>query len=220
MALCCHFVHLQSMSSIGCRNLLLYFSGLVIHGISLHSYVVLLLFLLFNVLTENFAFIHVWIRHHFRRGAAKCGPLLGAYRLWAGRDLYRVTSAVTRDLGSSTSSKGPPYLATLYNKQRVPNTDSIRDPHGNCPFVFDVSSDNQIQCPPVVVLSCRSQSHCYLVVACTTLSSRSQSHCPPEVALSFRSQSHCPHVVTLCSRSQPHYSLCSSVVSWSSFVLP
>ena len=41
----------------------------------------------------------VWRRHHCRWRAAKFRPMLGAQGLWAGRDLYRATSAETRDLG-------------------------------------------------------------------------------------------------------------------------
>jgi hypothetical protein len=38
---------------------------------------------------------------HCRRRAAKFRPMLGAQGLWAGRDLFRATPAVTRDLGFS-----------------------------------------------------------------------------------------------------------------------
>jgi hypothetical protein len=44
-------------------------------------------------------FLLIWIRHHWR--VAKVRPLLCAQGLWAGRDLYRATLAVTRDLGFS-----------------------------------------------------------------------------------------------------------------------
>jgi hypothetical protein len=40
-------------------------------------------------------------RHHCRWRAAKFRPMLGAQGLWAGRDLYRATFAVTRGLGVS-----------------------------------------------------------------------------------------------------------------------
>jgi hypothetical protein len=43
----------------------------------------------------------VWRRHHYRWRAAKFRPMLGAQGLWAGRDLYRATPAVTRGLGFS-----------------------------------------------------------------------------------------------------------------------
>jgi hypothetical protein len=41
----------------------------------------------------------IWRRHHCRWRAAKFWLTLGAQGLWAGRDLYRATPAVTRDLG-------------------------------------------------------------------------------------------------------------------------
>jgi hypothetical protein len=43
----------------------------------------------------------IWRRHHCRWRAAKFRPMLGAQGLWAGRDIYRATPAVTRDLGFS-----------------------------------------------------------------------------------------------------------------------
>jgi hypothetical protein len=43
----------------------------------------------------------IWRRHHYRWRAAKFRPMLGARGLWAGRDLYRATPAVTRGLGFS-----------------------------------------------------------------------------------------------------------------------
>jgi hypothetical protein len=48
---------------------------------------------------KNFSLI--WRRHHCRWRAAKFRPILGAQGLWAGRDLYHATPAVTRDLGFS-----------------------------------------------------------------------------------------------------------------------
>jgi hypothetical protein len=43
----------------------------------------------------------IWRRHHCRWRAAKFIPMLGAQGLWAGRDLYRTTPALTRYLGFS-----------------------------------------------------------------------------------------------------------------------
>jgi phage FluMu protein Com len=43
----------------------------------------------------------LWRRHHCRWRAVKNRPMLGAQGLWAGRDLYLATPAVTRDLGFS-----------------------------------------------------------------------------------------------------------------------
>jgi hypothetical protein len=56
-------------------------------------------YLWFYVPLKNFALI--WRRHHCRWRTAKFRPMLGAQGLWAGRDLYRATPAVTRDLGCS-----------------------------------------------------------------------------------------------------------------------
>jgi hypothetical protein len=56
-------------------------------------------YLRFYVSLNNFSLI---LRcHHCRWRAAKFRPMLGAQGLWAGRDLYRATPAVTRDLGFS-----------------------------------------------------------------------------------------------------------------------
>jgi hypothetical protein len=43
----------------------------------------------------------IWRRHHCRWRAAKFRPMLCAQGLWAGRDIYRATPAVTQDLGFS-----------------------------------------------------------------------------------------------------------------------
>jgi hypothetical protein len=56
-------------------------------------------YLLFYVLLKNISLI--WRRHHYRWRAAKFRPMLSARGLWAGRDLYRATPAVTRGLGLS-----------------------------------------------------------------------------------------------------------------------
>jgi hypothetical protein len=56
-------------------------------------------YLLFYVPLKNISLI--WRRHHYRWRAAKFRPMLGAQGLWAGRDLYRATPAVTRGLGFS-----------------------------------------------------------------------------------------------------------------------
>jgi hypothetical protein len=54
-------------------------------------------YLLFYVPLKNISLI--WRRHHYWWRAAKFRPMLGAQGLWAGRDLYRATPTVTRDLG-------------------------------------------------------------------------------------------------------------------------
>jgi hypothetical protein len=56
-------------------------------------------YLRFYVPLKNFSLI--WRRHQCRWRAAKFRPMLSAQGLWAGRDLYRATSAVKRDLGFS-----------------------------------------------------------------------------------------------------------------------
>jgi hypothetical protein len=53
----------------------------------------------FYVSLKNISLI--WRRHHCRWRAAKFRNMLGAQGFWAGRDLYRSTPAVTRDLGLS-----------------------------------------------------------------------------------------------------------------------
>jgi hypothetical protein len=53
-------------------------------------------YLLFYVPLKNFSLI--WRRDHCRWRVAKFRPMLGAQGLWAGRDLYRATPTVTRDL--------------------------------------------------------------------------------------------------------------------------
>jgi hypothetical protein len=57
------------------------------------------LFLLFYVPLKNISLI--WRRHHCRWRAAKFRPMLGAQGLWAGRDRFRATPAVTRGLSFS-----------------------------------------------------------------------------------------------------------------------
>ena len=56
-------------------------------------------YLLFYVLLKNISLM--WRRHHYQWRAAKFRSMLGAQGLWAGRDLYRATPAVTRGLGFS-----------------------------------------------------------------------------------------------------------------------
>jgi hypothetical protein len=66
---------------------------------SVRKWLRLIDYLRFYVPLKNFSLI--WRRHHYRWRAAKFRPMLGAQRLWAGRDLYRATPAVTWDLGFS-----------------------------------------------------------------------------------------------------------------------
>jgi hypothetical protein len=55
--------------------------------------------LFYAMLKEFFTF---WRRHHYQWRAAKPRPMLGAQVLWARRDLYCATLAVTRGLGFSS----------------------------------------------------------------------------------------------------------------------
>jgi hypothetical protein len=48
---------------------------------------------------KNFSLI--WRHHHYQWRATKFRAMLGAQGIWAGRDLYRATSAVTRGLSFS-----------------------------------------------------------------------------------------------------------------------
>jgi hypothetical protein len=56
-------------------------------------------YLRFYIPLMNFSLL--WRRHHCRWRAAKFRPMLGSQGLWAGRNLYRATLTVTRDLGFS-----------------------------------------------------------------------------------------------------------------------
>jgi hypothetical protein len=54
---------------------------------------------LFYVPLKNISLI--WRHHHYWWRAAKLWPMLTAQGLWAGRDIYRATSALTQGLGFS-----------------------------------------------------------------------------------------------------------------------
>jgi hypothetical protein len=54
---------------------------------------------LFTVLRPAQEFSYMWRRHHCWWRAATFRHMLSAQGPWAGRDLYRATPAVTRDLG-------------------------------------------------------------------------------------------------------------------------
>jgi hypothetical protein len=72
-------------------------------------------YLQFYVQLKNFSLL--WRRHHCKWRAAKYRPMLGAQGLWAERDLYRATPALTRASVFPVSSEGPPYfiLVTSYD---------------------------------------------------------------------------------------------------------
>jgi hypothetical protein len=79
---------------------------------------------------KNFSLI--WRRHHCQWRAAKFWPMLGASKgLWAGRDLYRATPAVTRDLDSPglDHPKDRPIQSPLTTRKGVRRTYSNPDPH-------------------------------------------------------------------------------------------
>jgi hypothetical protein len=71
---------------------------------------------LFYALLQNISFI--WRRHHYRWRAAKFRPMLGAQGLWALRDLYRATPAVTQGLSFSGLIRGTVPLSRLWRQTR------------------------------------------------------------------------------------------------------
>jgi hypothetical protein len=80
-------------------NLCTFFVGLTKVKAVLFVFDGLIDYLRFYVSLKNFS--PIWRRHHRRWRAAKFRPLLGAQGLWAGRDLYRATPAVTQHLSFS-----------------------------------------------------------------------------------------------------------------------
>ena len=78
--------------------------------------------------TENISLIRR--RHQCRWRAAKFRPMLGTQGLWAGRDLYRATPAVTRGLGFSRSHPNDrPIQSPLTTRKGMLRTYSNPDPH-------------------------------------------------------------------------------------------
>jgi hypothetical protein len=73
-------------------------------------------YLRFYVPLKNISLL--WRRHHCRWRAAKFRPMLGAQGLWAGRDLYHATPAVTLDLGFSGLIRRTTHLVTPYDTWR------------------------------------------------------------------------------------------------------
>jgi hypothetical protein len=61
----------------------------------------------------------IWRRHYCRWRAAKFRPMLGAQGFWAGRDLYRTTPAVTRDLCFSGLIRGTVPFSRQLRHTRV-----------------------------------------------------------------------------------------------------
>jgi hypothetical protein len=58
-------------------------------------------------------------RHHYQWRAAQFRPMFGAQGLWAGRDLYRATPAVTRDIGFSGLIRRTAPFSRLLRLARV-----------------------------------------------------------------------------------------------------
>jgi hypothetical protein len=75
-----------------------------------------LIIFLFYVLLKNISLSGIWRRHHYRWRAAKFSPLLGAQGLFAGRDLYRATPAVTRGLSSSGLIRKTAHSVASYTR--------------------------------------------------------------------------------------------------------
>jgi hypothetical protein len=73
--------------------------------------------LLFYAPLKNFSLL--WKRHHNQRKAEKFRRMFGAQGLGAGRDLYRATPAVTRDLRFSGLIRGNVPISHLlrYTKE-------------------------------------------------------------------------------------------------------
>jgi hypothetical protein len=116
-------------------------------------------YLRFYVPLKNISLI--WRRHHCRWRAAKFRPMLGAQGLWAGRDLYCATPAVTRYLGFSgliqrtapfsrlirhtrgcggstlTRILTGPHSVAFYDTQGGWRTYSNPDPHGDGLLVLE-----------------------------------------------------------------------------------
>jgi hypothetical protein len=88
-------------------------------------------YLRFYVPLKNFSLI--WRRHHCRWRVAKFRPMLGAQSIWAGRNLYRATLTVTRDLGfSGFIRRTAPFSHLLRHVYKgVWSIYSSPDPHGD-----------------------------------------------------------------------------------------
>jgi hypothetical protein len=75
-----------------------------------------IVYLRFYVPLNTFSLI--WRRHHCRWRATKFRPMLGAKSLWAGRDLYCATPAVTRGLMFSGLIRGTAPFSRLLRRTR------------------------------------------------------------------------------------------------------
>jgi hypothetical protein len=89
-------------------------------------------YLMFYVPIKNISLI--WRNHHCRWRAAKFRPMLGAQGHWAGRDIYRATPAVTRDLGfPGLIRRTTPFCDSVasYDTQGMWRIYYNPDPHGS-----------------------------------------------------------------------------------------
>jgi hypothetical protein len=108
-------------------------------------------YLRFYVLLKNFSLI--WGRDHCRWRAAKFRPMLGAQGLWAGRDLYRATPAVTRDLGlSDLIRRTAPYSRLLRHTRGCEGSILISnpDPQGEintCKIIWQITGPSIFNLP-------------------------------------------------------------------------
>jgi hypothetical protein len=93
---------------------------------SIHFIDCLLLLCKINALLENLSL--KLGRHHWRWRAAKFRSMFGAQGLWAGRDLYRATPAVTRDLGFSRLIRSSVPFLRLWRHARDADRKSHRPP--------------------------------------------------------------------------------------------
>ena len=83
-------------------------------------------------LSSRSRLFHSWGRYHCRWGSSISRPPLSSCGLWAGRDVYRATPAVTRDLGLSSLIWGTPCSVASYAQTGIEllRTHSNPDPHG------------------------------------------------------------------------------------------
>jgi hypothetical protein len=89
---------------------------------------IFVLFILFYFPLKYFSLI--WRRHRYRWRAAKFRPMLDAQGIWAERDLYRATPAVTRDLGFSGLIWRTAPFSRLLRHTRGVEIYFNPDPHG------------------------------------------------------------------------------------------
>jgi hypothetical protein len=77
-------------------------------------------------------FSHIWRCHHYQWRTAKFRSMLGAQGHSAGRDLYRATPAVTRDLGfSGLIRRTAPFSRLLRHTRGMLRTYSNPYPQGD-----------------------------------------------------------------------------------------